>query len=793
MSSSTCYHCGTNSKQKDTLFFDEKCFCCYGCKTVYEIFLKSDLISYYNFEKTPGHIPNIAQEKYDCLDNEQITEDLLEFQDEKISIVSLCIPVIHCSSCIWILEHLYKLNPYIYKSQVHFQKKRVCIHFGTGQTSLKEIVLLLCKIGYEPYLSLESNQQKDKTDNSLIYKLGIAGFAFGNIMLLSFPEYFQIDEIWLNRYKPIFRYLMLFLSLPVLLYCAKDYFQIAYKGLKNKFVNMDIPIALGIVVLFLRSFLEIILQQGQGYLDSFSGLVFFLLLGRFFQQKTYDYLSFERDYKSYFPLAVIKIENEKEFFIPINKVQKGDNLLIKNGEIIPVDGILLEEKALIDYSFVTGESIAVERKINDKIFCGGKQCSGSIQIQAIKSVSQSYLTQLWSNVVFEKNKTQSFKNITDSISKYFTSIVLLIAFFSAIYWFFVDIHKVIEVIGAVLIVACPCALALSAPFALGNMIRILGKKSFYLKDVQVIERLCKIRGIIFDKTGTITTTKKQKITYKGQKLTPMQQAKIGLLLKQSNHPLGNALYEYLSFEKLDSKNLQINNFKEIIGQGLEAKISGDFVRIGKLSFVGLDTAGQNTETCVAFDILGQCKGVFYFKNKYRKGIFKMFTKLSKRYELTILSGDNASEKGFLKKRLPSKTLFKFNQKPQEKLEFIAQGQKNNQSILMIGDGLNDAGALAQSDVGIAVSENTNIFTPSCDAIIDATMLCKLPQFLRVSHYTLRVIKYSFALSFLYNIVGIYFAVTGALSPIIAAILMPVSSISVVVFTTLTVYCIGKKI
>jgi len=469
MKNANCYHCGNDCTDTNTIIFDSKNFCCNGCKTVFEILNENELTSYYDFEQTPGKIPEEIEGKYDYLDNSTIAAKLLEFDADTTSITTLNIPHIHCSSCIWVLENLHKLNSKINSSQVNFPKKTVRIIFDKNEISLKEIIVLLSSIGYDPYISLENIEaNKNKiSDKTLTYKLGIAGFAFGNIMFLSFPEYFEVDEFWLNKYKFFFRWIVFFMSIPVVFYSAQDYFISAYKGLRHQILNIDVPIALGISVLFIRSSIEILFNIGQGYLDSLTGLVFFLLLGKLFQQRTYSFLSFERDYKSYFPIAVTRIIHNKEEAIQIYDVSKGDRLLIRNQELIPIDGILINGEGMIDYSFVTGEANPVTKKSGDKLFAGGKQMAGVIEIEALKTVSQSYLTQLWSNDVFNKNKEEHFKNITDNISKYFTYIILSIAFLSGLYWYFINPTTAYNVVTSILIIACPCALALSAPFTLG--------------------------------------------------------------------------------------------------------------------------------------------------------------------------------------------------------------------------------------------------------------------------------------------------------------------------------------
>ncbi|MFC2110355.1 heavy metal translocating P-type ATPase [Bacteroidota bacterium] len=791
MEKTNCYHCGNDCKDDNSLVFDKKNFCCNGCKTVFEILNENELNCYYDFEKSPGKIPEEIAGKYDYLDTESIASKILEFDDDTTSIVTLSIPHIHCSSCIWILENLHKLNKNLSSSQVNFPKKTVRIVFHKDKISLKEIVLLLSSIGYDPYISLENTEanRTNISDKSLIYKLGVAGFAFGNIMFLSFPEYFEVDEFWLNQYKQFFRWIMFFMALPVILYSAQDYFISAYKGLKHKILNIEVPIALGVLVLFLRSSYEIVTESGQGYLDSLSGLIFFLLLGKLFQQRTYSFLSFERDYKSYFPIAVTRIKDKKEESVQIYDIVKGDRLLIRNEELIPIDGVIINGDGLLDYSFVTGESNPVEKKSGDKIFAGGKQLGGGIEIEAIKSVSQSYLTQLWSNDVFNKNKEESFKNITDQISQYFTFIILTIALVSGIYWYFISPKIAITVVSAILIIACPCALALSAPFTLGNIIRIFGKHKYYLKNASVIESMAKINSIVFDKTGTITSSKEQEINYEGVPLTEKEKHHIKSILRNSNHPLSRTLYNWLP----NTTTSQVSDFNEVAGKGISGTIMDQTIKIGSQDFTNSNLINNTTETAVYLSINNTSTGKFIFKNHYRNGMFSMFTELTKKFKLALLSGDNEGEKSHLKKYLPTATTLLFNQKPEDKLNYIDRKQRSKEVVMMIGDGLNDAGALAQSEVGVAVSENVNVFSPACDGIIDASKLEKLPLFLSISKKAISVIKASFALSFLYNIVGLYFAISGQLSPVIAAILMPLSSISVVVFVTILTNYISRPL
>ena len=789
MDAATCFHCGLDIDKKAEILFDEKLFCCAGCKTVYELFRENELGCYYDFEQSPGATPLDIKGKYDFLDNNEIRTKLLEFQEAHTAIVSLHIPHIHCSSCIWILENLQRLQQGVISSQVNFPQKKVRITFHANQVSLKELVYVLSSIGYEPYISLEQyDANLEKIDRSLTYKLGVAFFCFGNIMLLSFPEYFEVHEFWLDHYRGFFRWLIFALALPSFFYSASGYYVAAYQSIKARMLNIEIPIALGIVVMFVRSTVDIIMNYGSGFFDSLTGLIFFMLLGKMFQIKTYSFLSFERDFKSYFPIAVTRIVGQQEENVPVYHIEKGNRLLIRNQELIPVDGILISASADIDYSFVTGEAVPIAKKSGDKIYAGGKQMGSIIEMEVLQSVSQSYLTQLWSNDVFQKKIDQKHKTITDAISRYFTPVLLFIAFAGFGYWIFIDTQTAFNVFTAVLIVACPCALALTAPFTFGNVLRILGKKKCYLKNALVIEQMAKVDTLVFDKTGTITTTQKTTIHFEGEPISAFNLHVLKNVLRASNHPLSRMVYDFLP----EASKMNVTSFVEYTGKGITAECEGQTIQLGSASFLGQTTPNNLNLTQVHVAIDGQYVGCFVFHNHYREGLETLFAQLAKTYTLKVVSGDNEGERETLQQLLPAGTELVFNQKPQQKLAFIKQLQEKGANVMMIGDGLNDAGALAQSNMGMAISENVNVFSPACDAILDASQFAQLGGYLRLAKDSITTIKMSFTLSLLYNVVGLSFAVSGRLEPIIAAIIMPLSTITIVSFVTVMSNYFARK-
>ncbi len=784
-----CFHCGQEI-QKDRISFDEKAFCCNGCKSVYEILNANNLGNFYELNKSSGIRPDESSTQFDYLDTPEIFEKVVDFSEGNTTVITFKIPVIHCSSCIWLLESLSDLNSNIKFSQVNFTKKTLQVSFNQNELSLSELSKFLTNLGYKPVISLETADKKEApVDRSLVIKMAIAGFAFGNAMMFAFPEYLNTGsdaDYWLKEYAPFFRFLTFLLALPVVLYSASDYYKSAWFGLKNKIVNIDVPIVLGILVLFGRSVYEITTDYGPGYFDTLCGLLFFLLIGKYFQKRTYSALSYDRDYKSFYPIAVTKVDFEgKQQNILLSEIKVGDRILVRNQEIIPVDAVLINGEGNIDNSFITGESATISKNPGDKIFAGGKQIGSILELEVIKTVNQSYLTQLWNKEAFRKEEL-GLDTLVNKISKYFTFIILGITLLAGIYWYQIDFEKMFQVVSAILIVACPCALALSTPFTMGHIMRILGRNKMYVKDALTIEKMAKIDTLVFDKTGTITYNKKASITFDGKEISEFDLKNIKSLLKNSNHPLSKSLYEFLEIE---DEYLPIENFVEISGKGYQAELRGKKYKIGSASFTSQQS--KSLETAVYIQRDEDFLGKFIFKNEYREGLAEMAKNLN-HYEIHVLSGDNSSEEDALKSLIPNITQMYFNQSPEDKLEYIKALQEKGKKVAMLGDGLNDAGALKQSNIGIAIADNSNSFTPSSDVIMNGDVLTKLFGYFSLTKDAMTIVKMTFVVSLLYNVVGLSIAVLGKMSPLVAAIIMPLSSISVVAFTSLSTWLRARK-
>jgi Cu+-exporting ATPase len=765
---------------------------------VYQLLDENGMCQYYDLTKMPGLTAKgiYASDKFNYLDNQAVQEQLIQFRQGDQAHVIFYLPQIHCVSCVWLLENLHKINPGVIQSQTNFEKKEVKIVYQPSLIYLKQVVQLLAFVGYEPMIHLGGNdwQKKKKVNRKQLYKIGIAGFCFSNIMMLSFPEYLSDQVVDLGNLRPLFIYLNLFLSIPVLLYSASDFFISAYTGLRQKWLNIDAPIALAISVTFIRSVYEILTQTGAGYLDSMSGIVFFMLIGRWFQDKSYDSFAFDRDYTSFFPLGVTILKEGKELNQSLNDIVKGDLLLVRTGEMIPADAVLKEGIALVDYSFVSGENAPIAFEPGALLYAGGVQKGRAIHVEVVKPVGHSYITELWNSPLLKqtKNATASFVH---PWSQYFTYVLFAIALLTGLYWWAVDTTKILPAVSSVLIVACPCSLLLTVTFTYGNVLRWLGKAKMYCKNASVIESIEKIDTIVFDKTGTLTNHTNTNMVYIGVELSILEQSMIRSVTRESLHPMSQMIYQMLTEENLPL--VEVAHIENSIAKGTIAQTQGHTIILGSVKLLIQEGIAVNTDydhsvVCIAVD--GIFRGFYKVNHAYREGMSAMVGQLrSNGYEVHLLSGDHSTEGQKLKLQLGADIPMLFDQSPADKLNYIQQLQNEGKYVMMVGDGLNDAGALQKSNVGIAVTDQTHLFTPASDAILEGHQVAQLFQLIRYAKSAKTIIVLIFILSIAYNLIGMYFATQALLSPMVAAILMPISSISIVALSALLSYRFAKKL
>lgn len=788
----TCYHCGEPCAKTDPIL-DDKHFCCAGCLSVYRLLRENNLGEYYRQSETPGSPPKdgSSHDQLSFLDDPAVKSRLVEYSDGTLARAAFKIPAIHCASCIWLLENLHSVNPAVLESKVDFTRKTLTTAFHEDQLSLRQLVTLLGSVGYDPELTLSNLEEKPATSHNrrLLIQTGLAGFAFVNIMLFSFPNYLAHGTLVGTEYQLFFGYLSLLLALPVVVYSAADFYRIAYLGLRHGRTHLDLPIAIGISMLFIRSAYEIISATGTGYLDSMTGLVFFLLVGRILQNRTYQSLSFNRDYKAYFPLQATRLRDGSAESVSLPDIHIGDVLLSRNGELVVADAVALDEAVILDYSFVTGEAQPVARRCGDIIYAGGRIVGPAARLEVIKEVSQGRLARLWQGEKQVSRQPGRITTVSETVAKYFTVSIFVAAGASFICWYPHSIGMAVTSATAVLIVACPCALALSIPFTFGTAMQVYGRHGLFLRDQQIVEQLAGIDTIIFDKTGTLTSGDNSTVAFDGKPLSVEEKRQVLTLTAQSIHPRSRRIGRFLQSGSDGRHFLPVRHYEEVPGQGISGIVDGHDIRLGSESWVvsgcraDLSVPDSERGSSSALAIDGELRGRFIFGSAYRQEMPDVIRSLRRSYDVGLLSGDNASEGAYLAGIFANTGKLRFDQSPYDKREYVASLQEKKR-VLMVGDGLNDAGALAAADVGMAVSDNTASFSPACHAILMGGSLGRLESFLRLSRRSVKIVLMGFVFSIMYNVVGVALAFAGKLSPLVSAILMPVSSISVVLFAVL---------
>ncbi len=774
MSEKNCFHCGEPNPSKP-IVHQEKEFCCNGCVQVYRLLSDAGLDGIYEQE---GYLPtaNRPKEDYSYLDQPDILQALVRYANDEVTVVSFELPDIHCAACLYVLEAMPGWKKGIKRLDVQFSSRRAIIYFDPKEIKLSELASALHDIGYPLRLNLDDKEEATSSGKRYIAPLAVAGFCFGNIMMFSLPEYLGLDNTYYRNFGDLFRYLSMFLALPVMLFSANTWHRSAWGALKNAKMTIDVPIVVGIWVLFIRSVYEVVALAQPGFFDSLAGLVFFLLIGKWYQQKTFDRLAFDRNFTAFLPLAIRYIDAEGKIAVKsAANIEVDDVLYLRHGEILPVDGELVSDKGEINYSFITGESEPEKVEQSDQIFAGGSIVGKALKIKALKKVEESYLHALWNSQ--KSGVKSSFQNITDSISSNFSTGILVVALVGFLAWLPFNASTAAMVFTAVLIVACPCALALAAPFSMGSGIRTLAKQGFYVKNPDSMERLGTVNQIVFDKTGTLSLHDREKITWTGENMSVETKVFVASTALQSTHPASLAIAQYFNFDTVEEPDA----YEEHQGKGIQDTFGDQVIRIGSAEFTG---AEKHEEGRVYLAINGELLGYFSWKNHYRQGLPEMLKRLGKNFQLSLVSGDTDGEKTTLQEIFSGWLDMLFKQKPDEKQTYIAEHQEKGSRVLMAGDGLNDAAALSEAWFGLAVSEHTQAFGPSSDGIMVADRLSELPKVLDYAQSLQKITRESLRLSLIYNIVGLSFALAGVLTPIYCAILMPLSSVTVVGYVVL---------
>lgn len=782
-----CTHCKEKivvpavlkTKKEDLLF------CCHGCKTVYEILHEKGLKQYYQLRDNASSLSgpvNISSEKYLYLDNQEFAEKYVK-EVSGTKVIKFYLEGIHCVACLWLLEKLPEFIPKVITSQLNMSKS-ICTVTTSKDIKLSTVAKQFELLGYKPHPVMESSEAEElakKEDRKMLIKIAVAFACAGNIMLLATSLYAGLEEENLKEY---FRWLNLIISLPVLLYSATPFYQSAWSAVKMKKISIDIPIVFAIFMVTISGVYSLLTGTDHLYFDSITVLVFLLLFARFILKKAQQRGLSSTEISSFFAnqVAYKPMDGSDELeAVPAKFLKQHDKVVVPSGENIPADGLVIKGTSNINSSLLTGESIPERVEKGSYVYSGTINLDSPLTVQIMNTAEESRLGKILKSVESGWNTKADIVLFADLIAKYFVYIVFSIATAVAISFALAgNIEAGLTRALTLIIITCPCALGLTTPLALTLTLGRLAKQGIIVKNEQVIEKLTKAENIFLDKTGTLTYGSFQvsKVENLSEKITNIYEI-IYALEARSKHPIAKAICTYIE-KKFYSENkvihtIELSNYAEIPGQGVSAIFDNKKFEIKKSSRPHYESL---TNIAVYQD--GTEIMLISLKDELRDDAVESI-KTIKNNNLTpyIISGDNQKTVNEVAQKLKIESEKALgNITPEQKNDFMLK----NPRTIMVGDGANDAIALSNAYVSVAVHGSVDISLRVADIYISKTGVSNLTKVIEASHDTLKVIKRNLKFSLVYNLLGATLAIFGFITPLVAAILMPISSLTVLVST-----------
>jgi Cu2+-exporting ATPase len=771
----TCLHCQNPLKE------NEDKFCCLGCEAAYGIINKLGFGSYYNLREINQKERKIKPEISEEID---ISEFVLKNSDDSFS-VSLIIQGLHCAACVWLIESILKKQKNVLSARINLSRKTLFLKWQGDAKAGNELAHLISEIGYKllPFDEAILKSEEKKYGDGILRALAVAGFGVGNIMLFSFSLWFTDSADMGNVTRNLLHFFSSLIALPVIIFSSRVFFSSAWRSIKSGYPNMDLAISVAIFLACIVSLLETFRSKEHVYFDSVVMLIFFLLIGR--------YLDFKARKKAFaiateFSLLQVSFgrveENSKIKILPAKNLREGMILLVSAGEKIAADGIVIDGKSEVDASMINGEILPKEILCGDEVFAGMINLAAPLRIKITKSPQNSLLAEIIRLSEEVENKKNHYIRIADRLAKCYLPIVHILALITFLLWCF-HFHSSWEIAlmnaTAVLIITCPCALALAVPIvqtiAISNFIR----KGILVKSGEALEKLREAQVIIFDKTGSLTIGQPRLtdvfLLKENQKISLNDEEKnfylqlAASLAKKSKHPLSLAL------TKAFDGNLTDLPTKEIQGFGLEAKS----LKLGRKEFCGIKNNFEFDEKLLScFMKFGDEEIIFLFADEIKqdaKSVISQLKKLGKK--IILLSGDNEKIVRDVSEKLAIDEFY-FEQTPLSKMQFLEKLKAEKQKLIMVGDGINDAPALAAADISISFSKASDISQNIADIVIQGQKLTPIIELINSSKKAISLMKENLLLALIYNLIAVPFAVMGHVVPLIAAIAMSSSSLLV---------------
>ncbi len=794
-----CFHCGqpvlAGAEFHSVVEGESRDFCCFGCQSVCETIYQSGLQGFY--QRTPsGELlapPPQPPKDIDSYDFEELQQDFVIQQGDRKS-VHLLVEGIHCAACVWLIERALAKVPGVFEANVNLSAKRVRVDWDDGQCKLSGLIKALARIGYSavPYDQENAEGAIRDANRKMLYRMFTAGFMMMNTMWISIALYAGASE---DEFRHFFHLMGWILASITLCYCGFPFFKGALGGLKGGRLTMDLPISLGLSVAYAYSLYITVTKStaGEVYFDTVTNLVFIILVGRYLEGMfRHQAVSSSRRLMELQPRVAIVMQGDEEKMVAIRNVKRGDQVMIKPGSKVPVDGVVLEGRSGVDESMLNGESSPQLKCVGDSVAAGTVNTDGMLRVEVTASMQHTALSRIIRLVEDAQASKAPIQRMADVVVPWFVLVTLLCATFAFFFWRSESFELALMAATSVLIITCPCALGMATPMSIAVASGLGARHGIMVKNGLALETLSRVDHFVFDKTGTLTEGKMSiaaVYTAQGHEADSLL-LQAAAVERYSEHSIARAIVNAAATLPTD---IVVRDFKATAGLGVEARVNQQQLYIGSaewLSQAGVipdaalqqqtQAAEQQAQSCVHIAIDGVHAGVLVLADQLRADAQALVQELrSNGIAMTILSGDRLAVVEAVAGQLGGGFEMIAEVLPQDKDAAIQQLKQQGKTVAMVGDGVNDAPALIRADVGIALGSGTDVSIDSADIVLTHNELDKVRMASLLSRRTLRTIRQNIGISFVYNMIMVPLAMMAMVTPLVAALTMPVSSLIVI--------------
>lgn len=780
MSIVKCSHCQLEFDEKVMIKEEQNPslhFCCNGCQGVYHILQDDGLSSFYDkIGKNTLSQPLALGDDSSTFDMDSFKQRYVRKTSEGFNRVDLIIEGIHCAACIWLNEKILDETDGIVEANINFTNNKAKIVWDEEIISLSKIIDKIRSIGYNayPYEKTDSDKKSIQNNRDYFLRMSVAIFASMNIMMIGVAKYAGFFSGMSESMTQMVHFAEWIFATPVLFYSGWIFFRGAYFGLKNKIINMDFLVISGASLTYIYSLYVLFGGEGNSYFDSVSMIITFVLVGKYLEvlgkKSAIDTMD---KIKSYIPLEATIIENESKKIVPLDAIQIGDIIEVKNGEKASVDGEVISGESSFDESSISGESLPVAKNLGSKIYSGTINLDKVIRYKATKDYANSTLNNIVELLEDSLNSKPKIEEMTNNLSKYFSITILLLATVTFVSWYFMGLsfEKSLIITISVIVIACPCALALATPIASLVGISWLGREGILFKEAKFIETFAKATTVIFDKTGTLTYGKLKVVSH----TINLSNEELNLLYSladSSTHPISKAVKLFLLENYPNLVHMELLNIEQHPAIGVSANYQD------KKLFGGKSNDTQNF-TSYIFQINNETFASFFLEDEIRTDSQKTIDYLQKNgIETIISSGDNQQVVEKMANSLGVKEYYS-NVTPKGKADLVTALREKGKVVVMVGDGINDSLALSRADISIAMGNGADISLAVSDVVILNDKLEGIIKSFHIAKRTFKFIKQNLLISLIYNLITLPLAIFGYVIPLIAALSMSLSSLLVV--------------